>query len=63
MSMIHYGEALHQAMLIAMERDPSVFVMGIGVDDHKAVFGSTRGTRKQYSRFAHGVARYFSRQI
>lgn len=38
-----YVEALHRALTYAMESDPTVFVMGIGVDDHKAVFGSTLG--------------------
>ena len=42
MSVISYGEALQNALALAMERDSSVFAMGIGVDDHKAVFGSTK---------------------
>lgn len=40
---IKYVEGLHRALTHAMESDPSVFVMGIGVDDHKAIFGSTKG--------------------
>ena len=42
MRTLKYGEAIRAALVHAMERDPSVFIMGIGVDDHKAVFGSTK---------------------
>jgi pyruvate/2-oxoglutarate/acetoin dehydrogenase E1 component len=45
---IKYGEALRTAAISAMERDPKVFVMGIGVDDHRAVFGSTRGLVERF---------------
>lgn len=48
MSQRTYGEALRQALDIAMEKDPTVFVMGIGVDDHKAVFGSTKNLVDKY---------------
>jgi len=41
MRVITYCEALNEAMLQEMERDPNVFVYGIGVRDHKRVFGST----------------------
>ena len=44
MSLINYGHALAQGLNQAMERDPKVFVFGIGVDDHKEIFGSTKGT-------------------
>ncbi|MBI4060288.1 MAG: alpha-ketoacid dehydrogenase subunit beta [Elusimicrobia bacterium] len=33
-----------------MEKDPSVFIMGIGVDDHKAVFVTTKGLRDRFGR-------------
>lgn len=45
-----YGEALHGALIQAMEQDESVFVMGIGVDDHKAVFGSTKGLVDRFGK-------------
>lgn len=47
---VNYGEALRMALDQAMERDPSVIVMGIGVDDHKAVFGSTAGLVQKYGK-------------
>lgn len=42
MKTIKYSDALREALAQAMEADPTVVVMGIGVDDHKAVFGSTK---------------------
>ncbi len=45
---VNYGRALQMALDQAMEQDPNVFVMGIGVDDHKAVFGSTQGLLQKY---------------
>lgn len=36
-----YCEALNNAILQEMDRDPRVFVYGIGVPDHKKIFGST----------------------
>ena len=50
MRVLSYGDAIHAALVQAMEQDPSVFVMGIGVDDHKAVFGSTRELAQQFGR-------------
>ncbi len=48
--LITYGKALHEATTLAMEKDPSVFVMGIGVDDHKAIFGSTKDLVKKFGK-------------
>lgn len=45
-----YGESAKEAVAIAMERDKSVFLMGIGVDDHKAIFGSTKGLPERFGR-------------
>lgn len=45
-----YGQAIHHALVLAMEKDASVFIQGIGVDDHKAVFGSTKGLVDQFGK-------------
>lgn len=45
---VKFGEALRRALAFAMERDPKVFVMGLGVDDHKAFFGSTQGLAERF---------------
>lgn len=41
MRKISYCEAINEATIQEMERDPTVFVYGIGVPDHKKIFGST----------------------
>src|SRR5256885_16804473 len=43
-----YADALCEAVAQEMERDGSVFVMGLDVDDHKAIQGSTRGLRQRF---------------
>lgn len=43
---ITYGDAIREATEQEMLRDPSVFVYGIGVDDPKAVWGTTRLVEK-----------------
>ncbi|MEK7388714.1 MAG: transketolase C-terminal domain-containing protein [Elusimicrobiota bacterium] len=50
MKTLKYGEAIREALIYAMERDPSVFIMGIGVDDHKAVFGSTKNLVEMFGK-------------
>ena len=45
---ISYCEALNEAMAQEMGRDSSVFVYGIGVPDHKRVFGSTAGLVEKF---------------
>lgn len=43
-----YCEALREAIAQEMERDPRVFVMGQGVDDFKALYGTTRGLVERF---------------
>ena len=43
-----YAKAIHEALAIGLESDPSVFVMGQGVDDPSAMFGTTRGLQQQF---------------
>lgn len=43
MKRLKYGEAINAALHHAMKKDPAVFVMGLGVDDHRAIFGSVKG--------------------
>ena len=53
--LLRYVDALREAVDQEMARDPSVFVMGLDVDDHKAIQGSTRGLVE-----AHGPGRVFT---
>jgi pyruvate/2-oxoglutarate/acetoin dehydrogenase E1 component len=39
--MLSYADALYEATRQEMERDPSVFVFGLGVDDPKGMYGTT----------------------
>jgi len=39
---LSYGEALLEATTQEMERDPNVFVFGLGVDDVKGMYGTTK---------------------
>ncbi|HXT02303.1 MAG TPA: alpha-ketoacid dehydrogenase subunit beta [Elusimicrobiota bacterium] len=45
---ITYCAAINEALTQAMERDPKVFVMGIGADDHKELFGSAKGLLQRF---------------
>lgn len=40
---VTYAQAINEALTIALEQDRSVFVLGQGVDDPSAMFGTTRG--------------------
>jgi len=51
---LRYWEALAEAFVQGMQRDPDIFIFGIGVDDHKGIFGTTRAA---YERF--GSTRVF----
>jgi acetoin:2,6-dichlorophenolindophenol oxidoreductase subunit beta len=42
MRQLSYCDAINEAMFQEMERDDSVFVYGIGVPDHKKIFGTTK---------------------
>src|SRR6185312_8265116 len=46
--LLTYVDALREAVAQEMERDARVFVMGLDVDDHKAIQGSTRGLVQEF---------------
>lgn len=43
-----YAKAVNEALEIALEQDPSVFVFGQGVDDPTAMFGVTKDLQNKY---------------
>lgn len=45
---IAYPKAVNEALDIALEKDPRVFVLGQGVDDPSAMFGTTRGLKEKF---------------
>jgi len=48
MRTLTYAEALAEALVQGMEHDPGIFVCGIGVDDHKGIFGTTRAAFERF---------------
>ena len=48
MRRISFCEALNEAMIQTMELDPDIFVYGIGVPDHKRIFGSTNNILEKF---------------
>jgi len=47
---ITYGEAILEGLHQALELDPSVFVMGQGVDDPSGMFGATLGLHQEFGK-------------
>jgi pyruvate dehydrogenase E1 component beta subunit len=47
---LRYVEALCEGIAQEMERDSSVFLFGLDVDDHKAIQGSTRGLQQRFGK-------------
>ena len=47
---IKFSEAILEATDFSMERDPSVFVIGLGVPDPKGIFGTTLGLQEKYGK-------------
>jgi pyruvate dehydrogenase E1 component beta subunit len=45
-----YATAINEALALALEHDPGVFVLGQGVDDPSAMFGTTRGLQERFGR-------------
>jgi acetoin:2,6-dichlorophenolindophenol oxidoreductase subunit beta len=46
--LLRYVDALREAVSQEMARDPRVLLLGLDVDDHKAIQGSTRGLKEQF---------------
>jgi pyruvate dehydrogenase E1 component beta subunit len=45
-----YRDAILDAQDLALTSDPKVFIMGEGVDDPKAIFGTTRGLQEKFGK-------------
>jgi pyruvate/2-oxoglutarate/acetoin dehydrogenase E1 component len=50
MRTLKYWQAISEATVQCMEADPNIFVAGIGVDDFKGIFGTTRGAFERFGR-------------
>lgn len=47
---LSYVAALREALDLALDADPAVFVLGQGVDDPGSMFGTTKGLHTKYGR-------------
>jgi pyruvate dehydrogenase E1 component beta subunit len=47
---LKYWPAISEATVQCMEADPAIFVAGIGVDDFKGIFGTTRGAFERFGQ-------------
>lgn len=45
---MNFGEAVREALAVAMERDPSVFLLGEGIADPASFFGTTKGLAERF---------------
>ncbi len=45
---IKYSQAIAEAHIQSMERDPNVFLMGVGIGDPTGIFGTTLEPRKRF---------------
>lgn len=45
---ITYADAIGEALVQCMEADPNVYILGIGVDDAKGIFGTTLPAARRY---------------
>ena len=43
-----FVEAINEALQIAMSDDPGVICFGLGIDDPKAIFGTTSGLKDRF---------------
>ena len=59
---INYGEAIHEATFQEMANDDNVFVFGLGVDDPKGHYGTTKDLHKVYGKMRSFDSLYSSRK-
>src|SRR3990167_475371 len=47
---LKFSEAIHEALDLCLAKDPSVYLIGLGVPDPKGVFGTTVGLQQRYGQ-------------
>ena len=52
MRSLTYAEAINEAMHIAMQRDDKVLCYGLGVDDPKCIFGTTKDLQNRFGELS-----------
>lgn len=48
MALTTFANAINEAFVVAMAKDPTVICIGLGVDDPKGVFGTTLGLQQKF---------------
>ncbi len=43
-----YAQAIAEALVLGLKRDPKAFIFGLGVDDYKGIFGTTQEAAKVF---------------
>ena len=46
---LSYADAINEAISISMKRDKKLLLIGLGVDDPKGIFGTTKGLKQKFS--------------
>ena len=47
---ILFSEAINEALVMAMKKNKNVLLIGLGVDDPKGIFGTTRGINRTFKK-------------
>jgi acetoin:2,6-dichlorophenolindophenol oxidoreductase subunit beta len=48
--LISFAESVREAQILAMKKDKNVLLIGLGVDDPKGVFGTTKGIKEIFKK-------------
>ena len=43
-------QAINEALILSMKKNKNVLIIGLGVDDPKAIFGSTKGLQRKHGK-------------
>ncbi len=47
---LHFSEAIKEALILSMKKNKNVLLVGLGVDDPKGIFGTTKGINKIFKK-------------
>ena len=47
---IFFAEAINEALVMSMKKNKNVLLIGLGVDDPKGIFGTTKGINKIFKK-------------
>ena len=50
---IFFFDAINEALVTSMKKNRNVLLIGLGVDDPKGIFGTTRGINKIFKKIGY----------